>query len=162
VRARAIVAALLLFLVDLITVPQLHKLTTSWYEEINMNNELGSREGSGHGLLQDQESLEGLKKSARQFSEDKRITIEVLLWNPKVHHRVHNSPSLTPILNQQTFSHHVFKINFNSILPSKLRFPKWFSLQVSQLKLYFIVSPMLSICPFHFIFLYINQPNNNI
>jgi hypothetical protein len=46
--------------------------------------------------------------------------IPLVLWNPKVHYRVHNSPSPDPILSQLNSDNTCFlKINFNIILPSK-------------------------------------------
>jgi hypothetical protein len=46
-----------------------------------------------------------------------------MLWNPKIHHHVHKSPLLVPILRQTNASHtspsYVSKTHFNIIHPSK-------------------------------------------
>jgi hypothetical protein len=55
--------------------------------------------------------------------------IPCLLWNPKVHYRVHNSPPLIPVLDQMhpvhTFPPFFPKIPSNIILPSTPRSSKW-------------------------------------
>jgi hypothetical protein len=59
-----------------------------------------------------------------------------LLWNPMVHHRVHNSPPLVPILSQMNpvhaLTYYLLEIHFNIIsdialvLPSAV-FPSGFN-----------------------------------
>jgi hypothetical protein len=82
----------------------------------------------GRGELRQKHGLQETASFLRSYSSPAIQKIPHILWNPKAHYHIHNSPPFVPILSQMKpvhASHAIHTTHFNSILLSTPRSCKW-------------------------------------